>query len=153
MSTVTYLTQDDVADQFAHSYVRENDDIYAKANIPIDPAFVREVLDLVSLIGTGALMGIGGKLGADVYQKIKEELHKKKSQQRPAPPKIIILEGEDRDKTILDFGTKRPFFRIGKGNNLILKNLTIKYKGKPLNVFEEEIAPSFFPINVRFVQY
>jgi len=129
------------------------DGFHPARHIPIDPAFVREVVDLVSLIGQGALMGIGGKLAADVYQKIKEELHKKKSQQRPAPPKIIILEGEDRDKTILDFGTKRPFFRIGKGNNLILKNLTIKYKGKPLNMFEEEIAPSFFPINVRFVQY
>jgi len=139
-----------LSEQFIPQYLTEFDDRYARANLPIDPAFIQGVEIAAAAIAAGFL----GKMGSDLYDKLKSEVLKRISEKykKSDPPRVIVIEGEDRDKTVLNFGRVRPCFRIGKGNVLVLRNITIAYEGSPQGMIKEEVAPSFFPINVIFKQ-
>lgn len=142
-----------ISEEFVQSYLNEYDFKFANANLPVDPAFIHDVETVIELVLGSAGAGFFGKLGSDMYDKIKQQLLKHLSAKYPRNnPRVILIEGEDRDKTILNFGRVRPAFKIGKGNILVLRNLTILYDGDPHNLIEEEMAASFVPVNVAFKQ-
>ena len=64
----------------------------------------------------------------------------------------IHIIGEDKEKTILDFGSVRPFFKVGGKNVIILENLTIRYSGSSSDFFDIEEAPGIILINIDFIQ-
>ncbi len=138
---------------FTNRYLSEYDNKYARANLPLNQEFLHDVEYV--LLGIGGAIGAGflAKLGSDLYDQTKSALFDKIQQKyKKTNDRVVVIEGEGRDKTILDFGKIRPFFTIGKGNIMVLKNLTILYEGEPQDMIHEEIAPSFFAINVLFKQ-
>lgn len=140
-----------LAEQFIPRYLGEFDNRYARANLPIDPQFIQEVeiasAAVASLVGAGFL----GKMGSDIYDRVKARLFKEISQKyTKSTPRVITIIGEDRNRVILDFGRVRPFFKISKGWKLVLSNVTLLYNGVLGEAIEEEVSPSFFAINVTF---
>ena len=138
-----------LVDQFVPRYLGEYDNRYAGANLPVDPIFLEEV-GLVAAFILGSIgQGFFGKMGSDLYDKMKAEIFKRASQKyKKSADRVIRIEGEDRDRVPLDFGQVRPLFKISKGWTLVLKNVTLIYEGAFSNIIEEEVAPSFYPINV-----
>jgi len=138
---------------FTKRYLEEYDNRYAQANLTINPEFVRDVEYVLLGIGVSVGGGFLGKLGSDLYDRAKSALFEKiKEKQKKQGDKVITIQGENRDKVLLNFGKVRPAFIISKGNVLILRDVTITYEGAPTNLIKEELAPSFFPINARFIQ-
>lgn len=147
------MNNQELVEQFSNKYLEEYDFKYATANLPIDPVFLSQVQTYIEIAIGATSAGFFGKMGSDLYDKIKSSLFKEiKEKYKKSDDRVLIIEGAGYDKTILNFGQTRPIFRIGKGNKLILKNLTITYQGDPIHLIEEELAPSFFPINVKFKQ-
>ena len=165
----------DVAEKFTIKYMEEYDFKYAKPEIPLNKAFLPNVIEVVTGISSGIAYGILKELGTDIYKTIKTKLgdyYRNKYKKEIAKPTIllkkgeftgiketikspdnsgiIVIRGEDKDNTILQAGKLRPLFKIYKGSFLILVDLVIEYEGSPEGLIEEETAPSFLPINVNF---
>ncbi len=141
----------DVSEKFVECYISEYDNKLAVANLPLNPEFIHEVEIAAEIVLGPTAAGFFGKMGSDLYEKIKQELQRRYlNKSSKENPRVLIIEGAGVDETILNFGHTRPAFSIGKGNVLILKDLTILYSGDPSNLIEEEVAPSFIPINVMF---
>jgi hypothetical protein len=137
-----------LVDQFLPRYLNEFDNFYAKANLPVDPQFIRDVETALTL---AVPVGFIGKFGSDLYDKTKSALFRRVSQRhKSSGPRVFRLVGEDRNHVILDFGRVRPFFKIHKGCVLILQNVTVLYDGQFTDIIEEENAGSFFMDNVAF---
>ena len=162
-----------IAEEFTTKYTQEYDFRYAGRGIPLNKAFLPNVVEVVEVISSSIAYGILKELGADIYKTIKAKLVEhyltkyktevnkpyillkrgefmgiRETIKSPNNSGVIVIRGEDKDTTILQAGKLRPLFKIYKGSFLILMDLVIEYEGSPVGLIEEETAPSFLPINV-----
>ena len=159
-----------LADQFMDRYLSECDYKYCSPDIEIYPDFKRDIENIISQLQKAdssdmyynlitidpnyfeAIKSIAeGILSQVVFNYLREKYHKLRINRLKTAKKIPIqITGEDVNKTFLDFGSVRPFFKIEPGQTLILENLTILYSGELGNMFEEEFGPSVILNNVVF---
>lgn len=141
-----------VAEDFVSRYLGEFDYRYAEANLPVDPAFYSVVERAIQWVGAGA----AGALGKNAYERVKARiLSNSRMAEAKRKKKDIIIRVQPAPGTghvVLGFGATRPAFHIQKGSQLWIRDLTIQFVGTPLGMIREELAPSFFPTNVTWVQ-
>jgi hypothetical protein len=147
-----------------------------KIETPRNEMFLPNVPEVLAGLSAAIASGPLKELGEDIYKAIKKRLidyyltkHKlevkgppyillkegifsgiKETINSPNNSGVIVIRGENKDRTILQAGKLRPLFKIYKGSFLILMDLIIEYEGSPKGLIEEETAPSFLPINVDF---
>ncbi len=159
----------DIVSQFTEKFLQENDFKYCGPNIPVSPKFrpdvenivknakddlkIAQVWTSVESIITSISTSV---LSTALYDYIRTKyynLRLRRIQERPVKQnRPIHLVGQSCDDTVLVFGKVRPFFKVSKGNILILENLTIQFSGTPVHFFEVEEAPSIVIVNVDFIQ-
>ncbi len=159
-----------LADQFMDKYLRECDYKYCNPDIEIYPDFKMDIENIISQLQKADYSGTfynlisidsnylesiksiaEGMLTQIAFNYLTEKYHKLRiNRLKTAKKTPIKITGEDVNKTILDFGNVRPFFKIEPGQTLVLENLTILYSGELRNMFEEEFGPSVILNNVIF---
>lgn len=130
----------------AERYLEEADFRFCSATVPIDPAFIRLVEEVMGGWAAGRSLDF-------VYARIKKRLVARLSSAHSGL-KVVRMVGPkpESGRAILDFGSVRPAFHIQEGHRLVLSDVTIRYVGSPLGLVKEDIAPSFVPIRVEFTQ-
>lgn len=156
-----------ITPKFVDRYLDENDFRFVQRDIKIQPEFSTNVDGIVTYIldynsSTNRQASIPGdilvSIGSGVLSNLVYDYLKKRYQawrierSKQDIVKPIRMIGQNRDKTILDFGETRPFFKVGAGAVIILENLTIRYSGKSEHFFEIETVPSIILSNVRFTK-
>jgi hypothetical protein len=135
--------------EFVDRYLGEYDRRYVEGAVPVDPEFIQAVEWGLSAIGGWAL----GKALDPVYDRVKKRVIARFAQRKGAAKDIRIVGPHPaKGVAILEFGSVRPAFHIQKGHRLILSDVIIRYVGAPTGLIKEDVAPSFIPTRVSFVQ-
>lgn len=134
-------------ESLATRFVDENVTPYITAPGPIDPAFINDVAWLLA----GWPIGKGLDLAyAELKKRLGSRKHLRRLQTRGT--RVIPIFGSGPDRTVFNIGKVRPFFRVGRGNLVILRDISILYEGPPDRFFEVEKLPGVLLLNVRFAE-
>ena len=162
-----------IAEDFTKKYVEEYDYKYSNSEIPLNKAFMPNIIEVIKIASSVVAYGILKEMGADIYKNIKGKmteyyLNKKEVNKpyillkegvfqdikqtiiSPYSSGTTVMKGEKKNTTIIMVGKLRPLFKVTRGSFLILMDLIIESEGSPQGLIEEDVAPSFRLVNVDF---
>ena len=125
----------ELANDYALRYIEELNYKYSLDKAPLDEGFVKEVMEIIKVLGEPAL-GFGMER---LYELVKTKIHEREEGEAEALRQANQTIAMFGNGAILKFDEVRPFFEVPKGSKLYLYNVK----------FQNEMPPNVYPFKLQ----